>query len=126
VHAISQSPRGEKGRKVEGNLLCNDRTIVVIGFRLYGMERGIDADMIENKINHYASRVGRWFQKKQIVRRFAGAVLMKVSRSKFISAGWDPPPAVRVAVGGGVCPGKRGGVLRTRIEARRGLNTATV
>jgi hypothetical protein len=35
-------------------------------------------------------------------------------------------PAVRVAVGGGVCPGKRGGVERTGREARRGIVTATV
>jgi hypothetical protein len=93
-----------------------DGITVVIGFRLYGMERGID--MIGKKI---AAPLGAASADglKQIVRSFAGAAQEKEARSNsYPLAGFTP--TVRMAVEGGVCPVNTEGWLRTRTEARRG------
>jgi len=89
-----------------------------IGFRLYGMERGIDYSMIEKKtLRPLAVASADWFKKK-IVRSFARAVLVKDAVQIHIRL----TPAVRVAVEGGVCPGKRGGIERNEDGSAQGIS----
>jgi hypothetical protein len=88
------------------------------------MEGGIDYSTIEKK-NHYA--VLKWrrqigFEKKKTVRSFARAVLVKDAVQIHLRL----TPAVRVVLEGrGCAPVNADGFRGTRMEARRGLVTAT-
>ncbi len=90
---------------------------IAIGFRLYGTERGIDYKYDRKKNHHTLSKWRRqidFFFKT--VRSFARAIQIHLRLT----------PAVRVALEGRGCvPVNAEGFRGTRMEARRGLVTAT-